>query len=308
MKRYLIPDKGTFYKANLHCHSTCSDGKLSPEQIKQEYMAKGYSIVAYTDHNCFKDHSELADESFLPICGCEVDITENKSPNFKYLKTYHINLYAPDYSASFSRCDFSFNYSVDCVNEFIRYAKEKGYMVSYNHPRWSLENYSDYSGLEGVDFIEIYNHGCYVAGYEDYVPYVMDDFLRMGKRVWCTATDDNHNHNQFYDSFGGYVMIKAEKLEYGTVMQALKNGEFYASTGAQIDELYIEDGVMTVKCAPAKSIVFTTEMRKTKRIVAKEGQPLTQGTFKIDPDDGYVHVEITDINGYKANTQPYFVK
>ena len=26
MKKYLLPNMGNYYKANMHCHSTCSDG------------------------------------------------------------------------------------------------------------------------------------------------------------------------------------------------------------------------------------------------------------------------------------------
>ena len=51
MKKYLLPESGNFYKANLHCHTTLSDGRLTPEEIKELYKSQGYSIVAYTDHN-----------------------------------------------------------------------------------------------------------------------------------------------------------------------------------------------------------------------------------------------------------------
>ena len=34
MKRWLLPEEGSFYKANLHCHSTYSDGQLTPEELK----------------------------------------------------------------------------------------------------------------------------------------------------------------------------------------------------------------------------------------------------------------------------------
>ena len=37
MKKYLLPEKGNFYKANLHTHSTISDGKLTPEAVKEAY-------------------------------------------------------------------------------------------------------------------------------------------------------------------------------------------------------------------------------------------------------------------------------
>ena len=38
------------YKANLHCHSTVSDGKLTPAELKDAYKNHGYSILCITDH------------------------------------------------------------------------------------------------------------------------------------------------------------------------------------------------------------------------------------------------------------------
>ena len=50
MKITLIsPDKKQ-YKANLHGHSTLSDGRLAPEALRDAYKAHGYSILAITDH------------------------------------------------------------------------------------------------------------------------------------------------------------------------------------------------------------------------------------------------------------------
>ena len=42
MKRWLLPEGGRFYKANLHLHTTVSDGLLTPEETKQKYRARGY--------------------------------------------------------------------------------------------------------------------------------------------------------------------------------------------------------------------------------------------------------------------------
>ena len=74
MKRFLLPESGTFYKANLHCHTNLSDGHLSPEEVKRIYKEQGYSIVAYTDHDLFIPHPELADPDFLPLHAMEMDI------------------------------------------------------------------------------------------------------------------------------------------------------------------------------------------------------------------------------------------
>ena len=67
----LLPQEGTFYKANLHCHSTLSDGRLTPEELKEHYKANGYSVLAYTDHDMFIPHHELTDESFVALAGFE---------------------------------------------------------------------------------------------------------------------------------------------------------------------------------------------------------------------------------------------
>ena len=56
MRKYLLPNEGQFYKANLHCHTTVSDGKLQPEIVKKVYKANGYSVVAFTDHDLMLPH------------------------------------------------------------------------------------------------------------------------------------------------------------------------------------------------------------------------------------------------------------
>ena len=57
MRKYLLPEGGKFYKANLHSHSTVSDGVKTPEELKEMYKAEGYSVFAYTDHDNFVRHN-----------------------------------------------------------------------------------------------------------------------------------------------------------------------------------------------------------------------------------------------------------
>ena len=76
MRKYLLPETGKFYKANLHCHTTMSDGMKTPEEIKELYMKKGYSVVAYTDHDVFILHNDLTDDNFLAMNGFEVEVMD----------------------------------------------------------------------------------------------------------------------------------------------------------------------------------------------------------------------------------------
>ena len=88
MKKYLLPKEGNFYKANLHSHSTISDGTLTPEELKQLYQTQGYSIFAYTDHDVFIPHHELSDETFLALAGFEAEFFIERGNPAK--KTCHI--------------------------------------------------------------------------------------------------------------------------------------------------------------------------------------------------------------------------
>ena len=53
---YLLPKEGTFYKANLHCHTVVSDGDLTPEQVKDEIKGvvklidEVYSLFGFEYH------------------------------------------------------------------------------------------------------------------------------------------------------------------------------------------------------------------------------------------------------------------
>ena len=96
MREYLLPPTGQFYKANLHTHTTVSDGKMTPEEVKAAYKSRGYQIVAYTDHDVMVDHSDLSDSEFLALRGYEIAINDNRhGERWNHCtKTYHLSLIA----------------------------------------------------------------------------------------------------------------------------------------------------------------------------------------------------------------------
>ena len=83
MKKYLLGNKGNFYKANLHCHTDWSDGSWTPEQVKAHYKKNGYSVVAFTDHDALIPHQDLKDEDFLPLNGVELAIRNPRPEGVK---------------------------------------------------------------------------------------------------------------------------------------------------------------------------------------------------------------------------------
>ena len=52
-----------FLKGCLHTHTTCSDGKLTPQQAADTYSELGYDFIAFTDHDYLlkPEYNELYD-------------------------------------------------------------------------------------------------------------------------------------------------------------------------------------------------------------------------------------------------------
>ena len=334
MRKYLITKDGYFYKANLHCHTNISDGKFSPEQVKTAYKNKGYSVIAFTDHDVFVNHDDLTDEKFLALNGYEMEFNHAEKPTDNSRrsgkKTAHFCFIALDKNMKTPCClhrekyyignskkyvgntlddpsiiDFEREYSPECINTVIERCAKAGFFVTYNHPTWSIERYYDYINYKGMNAMEIVNGECRAMGYDEYNPRVYDDFLDVGNKIYCIATDDNHTTDGM---FVGWTMIKAPKLEYNEITKALLEGNFYASEGPEIKDLYVEDGYLCIETSPAREIMFQNSIRRAIRANNEDGKPVTFAKFPIFDNDGFVRITVIDNEGKHANTNAYDAK
>lgn len=315
-KIYLLSNEGNFYKANLHSHTTFSDGTLTPEQAKEVYKKEGYSIIAFTDHRIYKNHSYLNDEKFLAIAAYEIDINE-EGKQWPTTKTYHINLYDTNPNENIElkektplpEQDYG---NFEKLNKYIKYMKDLGFIACYNHPFWSLQDYDDMKGLKGFWGMEIYNYGCEHDGLYGYNPQSYDEMLRLGNKLYCVSTDDNHNREPFdsplCDSFGGFTMIKAESLTYENIINSLLNGNFYSSMGPEIKELYIENNTLYIKTSPVEKIFVIMKGRDCYKKLAKKGETITDASFKLNGNEGFIRLSIRDEKGLYASSNAYFLE
>ncbi|MCL2213002.1 MAG: PHP domain-containing protein, partial [Oscillospiraceae bacterium] len=244
MKKTLFKATNT-HRANLHCHTTVSDGRKTPEETKEMYARQGYGIVAFTDHNKMVAHHELSDENFLAITALEVDRSGTGG------KTYHINLYATREdmvdTPPLMRMDYS---DKSAINAYLAERVAEGYLACYNHPSWSMQDFTDYANLENLWGMEIANFNCDTEGLYGISPQIYDEMLRNNGALFCVGTDDNHNAAPKDDSFGAWTVVNSPDLRYESVIKSLKDGDFYASTGPEIHEITIEDDIVTIKCSP----------------------------------------------------------
>lgn len=330
--KYLLPAEGNFYKANLHSHSTESDGCLTPAELKEAYKAHGYSVLSCTDHEFLVPHHDLTDPEFLMMTGFEMSFSEQRRTYRPETKCCHICFVALDRDNDVQPCfhrtrylepeklarvhfdpdepDFEREYTPECINAAIRIGREKGFFVTYNHPVWSLERYPEYSRYKGMHAMEICNYSSVVSGYDEYNPRVYEDFLHLGERIFVQGTDDNHNRQKpdhpKWDSFGAFTMIKAPRLDYESIAAALTAGHFYASQGPQIRALWMEDDLLHVECSPAVRVYCITGARNFKAGYGENGALATRAEFRIDPDDVYFRISVQDESGLRADSNAYF--
>ena len=68
--------EGQWYKANLHSHTSVSDGPATPAERAEQYRRARYSILALTDHSHTQnDLGRLGDANFLVLNGVELSAT-----------------------------------------------------------------------------------------------------------------------------------------------------------------------------------------------------------------------------------------
>lgn len=321
----LLPAGIRYYKANLHCHSTLSDGKLTPEEIKAAYQKRGYQVVAFTDHRVYHNHEDLNDENFIAIAAIETDINESCDfrADYSRVKTYHINWFDTNpwenkaEKAALGNMEQRYH-DVNYINSHAERMRELGFLSCYNHPYWSLQDYRDYSMLKGFWAMEIYNHGCELDGLYGYNPQVYDEMLRTGQRLFCVSTDDNHNLKDFKDagcdSFGGYVMIGAKEFTYEGMIRALQKGDFYScvsqdgrADAPEIYEMTLVDNKLYVRCSPVDKIYIKTCGRKCHQAMAQPGETISEAEFTLTGQEGYIRLEISDSHGRRANSNAYFI-
>ena len=311
MKIYLLPENKNQYKACLHMHTTLSDGSKTPEEMKAIYKERGYSVIAITDHGKLIDHSALDDEDFLTITAIEYWVGGGGKKLGDWERAMEFNLYSKDqHNTSLEPFKAQGKtFSLDYMQFVLDTAKENGFLACLNHPGCSFINTEFASRLNGPFAMEVYNQDAVLCGVNEAGIVMYEEMLRRGKPWCCIASDDAHGTPPKAYPAQGFVMINADELKYDKILAALEAGDFYASTGPIIEELYIEDGIAHIKCSPVKFIGMDTNGRPrggAKR--AKEpGEYLTEVQIKVREGTEYVRFDLQDEFGNWAHTRAYYV-
>jgi hypothetical protein len=199
------------------------------------------------------------------------------------------------------------------LDAIIKQRKDTGVpiMQHLNHPNFyysvTTQNMID---LEGERFFEVYNGHPIVHNYGDSThpgtERMWDDiniaYLEKGKpMLYGLATDDSHNYHLFgatnANSGRGWVMVRAKELTPAALITAMEAGDFYATTGVVLRELFFKNNMLHVEVEPERDIYYNIDFigvrngeTKTKVLASFPGP---KGQFEVTSDYMFVRAKVT---------------
>lgn len=335
---------GQWYRGNLHCHTTNSDGAMPPDRLVQHYAYAGWDFLAITDHFIFYDAAGRVlqeGRADLPDDAINTDITLlraveiNSAPDSTEMGTnYHIlgiNVTDTIPRNLTLRGPASAQWCIDAI-------REQGGEAIMAHAYWSCLTLRDFEGVHGYLGLEVYNADTELHIGRGNSQAIWDDLLSHGLPAFGIAVDDCHRPG--YDSLRAWTVVRAPDRSRESILAALRAGRFYASTGPEIFDVQWEPaeeqgglpagGVVRVRCSPARSVTlvangprgsrlnagpFGSAMR-AKRLRTETNRPegvisgelLTGAEFHLAGTERYARIQVEDDRGRCAWTNPLFLR
>ncbi len=342
---YQDVDWGSFlqYKANLHTHSTISDGSMSPQAVVDLYHQNDYTILSITDHNNvsypWEKFAEMQPSQLCSIRNAyalsgvkpenpsyesrgitpEALIFENRDPsslgmvsiqgNEITLNKSHDELGKHDMGSYFSdHSDLTIT-----GEETLQAIAEKNGIAMFMHPgrynfsiQWYLRLYRKYSCLKGM---ELYNGG------EIRCIEIWDSLLvnMMPERpVWGFSNDDTHTINHFGRNWNMFIL---PELSEDWVRRGIEQGLlFFVSTvGEKTGSSSSVPEIKSIEVQPNRGIISIRAEGQDSIAWVSGGKTVSRGEQvvldRLPEGSNYVRAVLFGNSGKMiVGTQPFGIK
>jgi len=285
-------EHGNWYKGNLHTHTTVSDGELSPQETIRIYAEGDYDFLALTDHDAVVDYDGLDHHGVTLISGCELDGGRGELGQGLHVVALGLDA-APKLPDSSDFAEMVAAISAQCQLCFVA------------HPFWSLIEAGELLDLRGHVGIEVYNTLCQHGYGRGAAEMVWDILLAHGQRLWGFAVDDAHFSENYCQA---WVWVRLAQDSPAAILNALKEGQFYASNGPQIYDVAVEAEQVWVRCSPCQQITVVEATPgggvSTDRLAASP--PFEEIRLPHHLAVRPFRIEVVDDQGHKAWTNPFY--
>ena len=222
-----------------------------------------------------------------------------------------------------------------------------GVLAFLNHPNFGWNaTAEDIAAVEGLGHIEIYTalNMCDTFGDELHCPverlWDVALTLRLSRgleRIVGLATDDCHAYARHFE-FGdtalpgrAWICVRADRLDAGAILGAVGRGDFYCSSGVELEEATVDGDGVSLAIRPRPGVRYTTrfigtrkgadlsseavldpegnEVRTTRRYSEEVGRVLHQTdglapSYAFEGDELYVRAVVTSDAAHPNPTAP----
>jgi len=161
------------------------------------------------------------------------------------------------------------------LDQVLKQRKETGTPMfpHVNHPNFGYGvDLEDMISLKGERFFEVYNGHPMVHNMGDSVHISTENmwdlinisYLKDKKPImYGLATDDSHHYHKKGSTWSnagrGWVMVQADTLSSKSLINAMEDGKFYASTGVQLREISNASSNLFIEVATELGTTFTID-------------------------------------------------
>ena len=301
---HLLPSKNThqYFRGNLHGHSNHSDGALNPQEVVNKYKEIGYDFTCLSDH--LWKGSKFAAETVLETKNLNqgdfitIPSAELHCKGKKYIRDGLWHIVANGLPLDFKCAD-----EEETAPHLVQRAIEAGAFVTIAHPEWYTLTFDECLSVSHAHGVEIYNHSCHLEAQRGFGTATADYLLQENNKIFLTATDDSHFRMQ--DFGGGWVMVAADNLSEISILNALKNGQYYSTTGIEIFEFEMNNSKVNIQCSPSNQVCIVGQGAKS---MSQNGKNITNAEFDLtDYPSEWFRVSIANDSGNFAWTNPVWL-
>ena len=299
----LSAEEGFFWlRGNLHSHSTNSDGRPSPQERVDGYVAQGYGFLCVSDHyNITRVDGLTCPDDFVLIQGAELHPRNPFGGQVHHFVCLNIH-------EDMDSTQMPPQFVIDEVNN-------QGGSVWLAHPYWSAVNIlRDTAPLHGFAGVEVFNTTCRRHGRGESSVH-WDDWMSLEDRLYpALADDDSHAlESENHDTYQGWTVARVKERSTDAILEALVSGATYTTTGPEIHDIRIDnsdDGPegsrksrATISCSEAAKVTAVCNSRGTEH--DEEGRGFESATLDLPPNSRWVRFEIVGLDGSKAWSNPF---
>jgi len=214
-------------KANLHAHTTCSDGTLSPAEVIDAYAARGYDALAITDHDTFRNDSGTGAATWpwtahgrdperlgmLAVRGTEFT-GDPVAASIPHLTSWCHDLWQPEDPFDARNEDLAWILGTldarGAVSAWAHPTRGGELRVHDGDPRWFVERHRAFRHLRGF---EVYSGTGRRSAADSSALYdaILTRLCRGGDDVpllWANAADDSHHAEEIGFDYHVHLLVE----------------------------------------------------------------------------------------------------